>query len=462
MWVGVATAAALVTVAALVPRVADWSVYVPVPPLNSTWEPRVGAGTLPAVAIATATLLHAQRLCRTLSWGRLLAVSWAAGLAWMLALALVDGIDGIAEVLQTPNEYLGTARSTTDLGATLREYSDRIGTGERAWPVHIAGHPPGALTFFVVLVRLGLGSGLAAGLVVTLIAASTAPAVAITVRRLGAEDAARRALPFLTVGPAALWQSVSADAVFAAVGAWGLAALACASATSGARDRLGSHQAARLGWAVVAGLLLGFAVMMSYGLVLLGAIALAVLAAARSWRALWPCAAAALLVVLAYWAAGFAWWDGLHALRGRYWDGVASDRPGAYWTWANLAAFVCSAGPVAGAVTGLVVAHLARLARRAPVGLRHRPTARAESVSPAPAAPTERALVLTLAAGALVAVLAADLSQLSRAEVERIWLPFAPWLLVGTALLPPRAARALLVAQVLTALVLQHLLHTLW
>ena len=59
-------------------------------------------------------------------------------------------------------------------------------------------------------------------------------------------------------------------------------------------------------------------------------------------------------------------------------------------------------------------------------------------------------------------VLAADLSQMSKAEVERIWLPFVPWLLISCALLPERWRRVGLAVQVVTALVVQHLLFTGW
>ena len=59
-------------------------------------------------------------------------------------------------------------------------------------------------------------------------------------------------------------------------------------------------------------------------------------------------------------------------------------------------------------------------------------------------------------------VLAADLSHMTAAEVERIWLPFVPWLLVPCALLDRRWRRVGLAAQVLTALVVQHLLDTGW
>jgi hypothetical protein len=51
---------------------------------------------------------------------------------------------------------------------------------------------------------------------------------------------------------------------------------------------------------------------------------------------------------------------------------------------------------------------------------------------------------------------------MSRAEVERIWLPFVPRLLVGTATLPPGWRRAGLFLQVTTALLVQHLLRPDW
>ena len=51
---------------------------------------------------------------------------------------------------------------------------------------------------------------------------------------------------------------------------------------------------------------------------------------------------------------------------------------------------------------------------------------------------------------------------MSRAEVERIWLPFVPWLLLGCALLPERWRRGGLALQVVVALLVQHLLDTGW
>ena len=58
--------------------------------------------------------------------------------------------------------------------------------------------------------------------------------------------------------------------------------------------------------------------------------------------------------------------------------------------------------------------------------------------------------------------MAADASRMSKAEVERIWLPFVPLLLTGSALLPERWRRGALVGQVALALVVQTLLHPRW
>ncbi len=433
---GLAVAVLLATLGMAVPAIFAWDVHVRwFPPLHAIWDPRLGAGTVPAVLTGGLALWHGTALADRLPWRTLLVTAYAAGVAWLFSLALVDGLDGVGKILDTEYEYLRTARATSDLPAAIAEYVSRIpydGLPDDIpganWPVHLAGHPPGALTFFVMLDRIGLGSGLAAGIVVTLIAASTAVAVLVTLRLLGAGDVARRAAPFLVIGPAAVWQSVSADAMFAAVAAWGIAALAAAAVRR------------QVGWAVVAGLLLGYAVMLSYGLPLLGLLAVAVLVVARSWQPLPWAVLAAVAVVGTYAALGFTWWEALPVLRERYWDGVASNRPPAYWMWGNLAALAFSAGPVAGA--GLAV--LGRRVRDLEL-------------------PDGSVRVVRWLAGAGVAmVVAADASQMSKAEVERIWLPFVPWLLVATALLPSRWRRPGLAVQIVVALAVQHLLDTGW
>ena len=179
--------------------------------------------------------------------------------------------------------------------------------------------------------------------------------------------------------------------------------------------------------------------MLSYGLPLLGVLAVAVLVVARTWRPLPWAVLGALAVVLGFAALGFLWWEALPVLRERYWDGAANHRPGAYWVWGNLAALVFSAGPLVGA------------------GLAMLGVGRATSTW----APTRSGRQMAAGAG-VVMVLLADVSQMSKAEVERIWLPFVPWLLISCALLPERWRRIGVGVQVLVALVVQHLLFTGW
>lgn len=430
---GLLAALALLALAMAVPAATGWNVHVrSFPPLHAEWRPRVGPGSLPALLVGALGAWQAVSLARRLPWLPLLLTSWGVGVVWMLSLAFVDGHDGIGRILDYRYEYLDTARATTDVAATIREYVDRIPYAHPAnWPVHVAGHPPGALLLFVGLVRLGLASGVAAGMVVTLVAATTPLAVLVVTRALGAEAGARTALPFLVLGPAAIWQSVSADAIFAAVAAWGMAALAIAGTRSATGDRVA--------WSVVAGLLLGYCVMLSYGLLLLGILAVAVLLAARTWFPLPIAAGAALGVVLAFAALGFVWWEALPVLHERYWDGVASRRPASYWLWGNLAALVFCAGPLLGAALASSGPPLA-------AAVRH---------------PSRRVLAtLSLAGVAMVA--AADLSLMSKAEVERIWLPFVPWLMLSCAFLPTRWVRPGLVLQIVFALVVQHLVWSDW
>lgn len=431
-WVGLALALLVVAAAFAVPVVWSWDVDARsdrfgVPPTHGFWQPGLGIGTAPALLLAAVGVARAEQWALGWSWRRLLLASYAVGLAWLVSLALVDGEAGLTRVMTNDTEYLLTAREVESVPALLTGYVERIPHEHPDnWPIHVAGHPPGALLFFVALVRLGLGGELAAALVVCAVAATIPVTTLLTVRRLGAERLARLAAPFLVLSPAAVFLGVSADAVFAALAAAGLAALAASATARSSR--------ALLGWGVLAGLLLGWCVMSSYGLPLLGVLALAVLWLARSWRPLPVAAATALVVVVAFAALGFAWWEAYPVLVERYWDGIASTRPASYWMWGNLGALLVSGGPLLGA--GLAVA-----ARR------HAGAAQ---------------VVAVLALAAAVIVVVADLSRMSKAEVERIWLPFVPWLTLSLALLPRRWRRAGLALQVTTALVVQHLLYTTW
>ncbi|MDM4719239.1 hypothetical protein QTQ03_06365 [Micromonospora sp. WMMA1363] len=437
--VEVALVAAAVAVGALL-NARDAGLHADAAPLYATWQPHVGWGTPAAVLVAAVVLSRGVRWAQVAPWGRLLAVGYLAAVAWTLSLALVDGWSaGLTERLTPQAEYLHEVPRVTDVATMLAGFTGRILDFQPgSWSTHTAGHPPGALLVFVGLDRVGLGGGAAAGLACVLVGATVAVSVPVTLRALGAAEAARAVLPFLVLLPGAVWVGASADGLFAGVVAAGLALLA-----AGGR------------WvATVGGLVLGFALHLSYGFALVALLAVAVLAlrGRPGWGALAAAIAGVAVVVAAFTAAGFWWWDGYHLVVERYYQGWAADRPYGYWVWANLAALLLSAGPVVGPALRHASRAATRSARAAFVG---RPWPAVVVGAVRGAGPTT-----VLPAAAALAVLAADLSGLSKAEVERIWLPFAVWLLVAAAHLPASTRRWWLGGQAITALAVNHLLWT--
>ncbi|WP_436533185.1 hypothetical protein [Actinoplanes sp. HUAS TT8] len=440
-WAAVA-AFALVGAAVLVGAALGWAghpVHAPAAPLFGHVMPHVGPGTPFAVLIAVAVIRWGPALAERLSWRRLLLTGWVASVAWTFALALIDGWQrGVAGRLTTPFEYLTEVPHVTDVHAMLRGFTDHILLGSPDnWTTHVSGHPPGVLLVFVGLDRLGLHGGGWAGTLCILVGCAATAAVAVTLRALGDEPAARAALPFLVLFPGAVWVGVSADGLFTGVAATSLALLAVGLTRP-------SWWCATLGGAGLAA-----CAYLSYGLILLVLPGAAVVVAARTRR--WPmllwAAAGAAAVVATMSGLGFNWWEGYRLVKIRYYQGLASARSYTYWVWGNLAAFTISAGPAAAPI-------LRRAITRLPAGVRlHRPSMRL-SIDLAPP--------VLLCLGALAGVVAADLSGLSKAEVERIWLPFAIWLPAAAALLPAADRRRWLWLQAATALVVNHLILTSW
>jgi hypothetical protein len=406
------------------------ALHVDAPPLLAQWLPHAGPGTAPALFVALLVVLRGPELSWRLRWGVLLVSGYAAALAWTLSLALVDGWQrGLAGRLDTDTEYLHEVPGVTDIGAMLRGFAARIPSFQPdSWTTHVAGHPPGALLVFVGLDRVGLSGGAPASLLCVVVGASACVAVAVTLRALGETGLARAAFPFGVLLPGAVWVGVSADALFAGVLAWGIALLAVGAG----RRRLDLLAVVSC---VAGGVLLGGCLYLSYGLVLAGLLPLAVMLTARRIVPLLVAGVGVAAVVAAFTVAGFWWLDGYEQVKVRYYQPgeFGLERPYGYFVWANLAALVVAIGPAA-------VAGLRRAFSR-----------------------TQTPRVVTLLCGAaLLAVLAADLSGLSKAEVERIWLPFAVWLVAAAGLLPARHLRWWLVAQALVALAVNHLLLTTW
>lgn len=392
------------------------------PPLHADWDPRFSLLAVPAIVIGLAMVAVLPRLARIVSWRLLLATAFASTWIWVMALALTEGPDGLARVFERRQEYVYDAQSVGSIHTMLQTFIDRIPfDSPDNWYVHVAGHPPGALLYFVGIDRLGITDPFWIGVVCVTLASTAIMAVLITLRTLGDEQLARSAMPWIVLAPSAVWVGVSGDAVFAAVAAWGLALLSIAAVRR------------RVLPAIASGLLLGYCVYLSYGLVLLGILAISVLLIAKAWRPVPWVVGGALLVAATFTVGGFAWWEAYPVLRERYYDGIASERAYSYWVWGNIAAWTFTAGLAVWAAFPAA----ARAVR-------------------------QRNVLAQLAAAALLTILVATISGMSKAEVERIFLPFTIWIVALPALLPEKWHRPLLLSQVALAIGVQQLLLTRW
>jgi hypothetical protein len=408
--------------------------HAPTAPLYARFHPHLGPGTPLALVMAALVISFGPQIATGWRWPLAVSAATGAGLAWTTSLALVGGRQGILGPLASPYEYLVDVPRVGSLPEYLRTFAAGIpANSPMPWHTHTAGHPPGLLLVFVLLARAGLPGPGPASIVCLLAWTLVIPIVAGAARAACGEDWARRALPFSVLLPAVIWAGVSADAIIAATGALGLLLL-----TRAATGQPAASTPATSALAAAGGLVLAVTCFLSYGAVLLAVPALAVLMMFRRWRLVLPTVIGAAIVVVAFALAGFAWWDGFSAVHARYLAGYGGSRPGAYWSWADLAALAIAAGPA-------VVAGLARLIPRQRLALTGPPIG-----------------ALALAGGALAAMLLATASGMSKAEVERIWLPWIVWLPMVCAALPWHRVRWWLAGQALVALLVEHLLITPW
>jgi methylthioxylose transferase len=287
------------------------------------------------------------------------------------------------------------------------------------YTVHVRSHPPGLVLLLWALQRVGLAGAGPVALLEVLGLAAAVPAALVAFREVAGEERPRAAAPFLALSPVAIF-ATSGEGLFAGVGAWAVALLVLATGTRSRRS-----DALALG----GGLLFGAGLFLSYGLLLLGVVPVTVAINRRRVRPLLVGALGVAAVAFAFLLFGFWWVEGLLATRIEYARSVALTRPYSYFLVANVAAFAMALGPA-------VAIALGRL--------------------------RGRSAWLLVAAG-LVAAAAADLSGLSKGEAERIWLPFAPFLvLAACAFGEVRERRRWLALQAAASLALQLALVSPW
>jgi methylthioxylose transferase len=390
-------------------------------PLVGAWKWRPGLGTLLPIAVGVLALVTLPRIAARARFALAAASTAVAAVAFTLALAAADGWSHVLDPVVHPSEYWANLVTLPPAGDMLRHY----GTIDflLKYSVHAKGHPPAFLLLLKMLSAVGLGHPWVAGALSYLGVAVLPVAVLLTVRSVASENAARTTAPFLALAPYAVWMGTSADALYTAVAASGVACFA-----------LALHTASRLNrWilAFSAGLLLSLGLFFTYGLVPFLLLPVIITVAMQpSRRVVSETAAfavvAAALVTFGFRAAGFWWFDGVRTTRTFYWWGTAQYRPWRYFLVGNLGSSLIAVGPV-------VVLGLAALRQRA---------------------------IWWIVGGGLFCLLVADVSQYSKGEVERIWLLFFPWLIPAVVALPKR--RAFLAAHASSAVLLQTWLVSKW
>lgn len=393
------------------------NIMLEAPPFYGEWDVRFGSGVIAPILVAGAVILAAPAVVRAASWRTLLVAVTLGSFAWPLALALIDSTEEISEPLLVSTQYILVVPDVGDPGTFLSSFTDVIDD----YPSHVRSHPPLMVLLLWGLDQMGFGGEWAAAFLILAVAATAGAAVLIALRALAGEDLARRAAPYLILTPAALAIATTADALYMAVAAWAVCALVLALVSTGRR----SHVLAGVG-----GVVFGLTIFLSYGLALMGLIPLAVAVHKRRLVPLLIAGAGVLAVVLAFLAAGFWWVDGYFTTRREYLQSVAKTRPYDFFLVNNLAVYALALGPV-------VVVALTRLRDRA---------------------------VWLLVGGALAVVAFANISGMSKAEVERIWLPFLPWIVLATCALPATRGklRALLGVQALLAIAIGVAVETNW
>ena len=392
----------------------------PHPPFIAAWDPRSHPAGWVAVALLAASVLGAPRLLSMRVSPAVFALATFAGtLALRLALAaLRDGPTAWSRVFDLTRS--GEARNEYLAGLPALRYGthlflDRFAELVPSLPVHVAGHPPGLM---VVIGELGADTPARLAALCIVAGAASAPLTYALARNLVPEWTARVAAILTGMAPGALqYGATTADALFLTLGllaAWPLTSRRRSSRVAGA-------------------LMLAVGSFFAWSLLAVGAWA-ALVAWLRDGprRALEVAAMCGLAVALLYLVlAALTGFDAIGTLRATsdvYRLGIASTRPYAFWVFGSPVAFLLA--------LGIPVAWLA--ARSLGRGDR-----------------------LAIAIWVVIAISAA--LGITKAETERIWLFFAPYVCLAAApLVTRRGVRPLLALLAAQAVVAEALFGTPW
>ena len=392
------------------------------PPFYIHWRPQVGplaAVSISVLASAAATVpIWVRRVHRPAVFAAsLFALALALGASLNVARG---GVHALWAVFQTGphgsiaayQEYLpGLPALGRGIGFYVRHFPALIPT----LPIHVKGNPPGPL---IALHLLGIGAPGAMAALCIGMGALTAPLAYDLGRTLGAEERGRVAGVLTAFAPALLlWGVTSADYAFATLGL----AAACLLVRKRTEAR------------VAGALLAAVGSFFSWLLFAIPAWAVLLLLRRDGPRRALELACICALATLALYATlaltlGYDPIATLKATDAAYRHGISRFRPYAYWLFGSPVAW--------GIALGLPIAWAAL---RASI--------------------TRDAAALALAA---VVVVGAVLG-FTKAETERIWLPFVPLACVAAgAVLPARGLRATLWLLVAQALAIELLFDTIW
>ena len=411
-WIGALAAIATVVVGVGL-DLSGTQLGVPHPPFIGAWGPRANVLLVVAVPCFAGAVALVPTLLRAPAWVFAaalfvitlilrVALNVARGGTHRLDSSLFVGVRG-----EGKNEYLPSL-AALDYGP--RFFLDRFAELVPSLPVHSAGHPPGLL---VTMHYLGLDTSPKLAAFIIVVGAVSAPLTYVLAKRLFEEDVARVAGVLAAFAPAMLhFGATSADAVFLTIGL-----LAAIPLMSG-RVWLGA-------------LILAVGSLFAWSLLGLAAWAAIFVLARDGLRPAIRLAAIIGVVLLAFHAlfalaTGFDPLGTLHATSRVYEVGIASRRPYAYWFFGSPTAFLLILG------APIFWLALRSLADRSPEAL------------------------------AIFAVLGIScVLGFTKAETERIWLFYAPLVILAAA---PFVRRPQLLAGALAlqAVGYELLFDTLW